>query len=134
MLLLHINFMKFSWLGKSQLVVCSFELILFKYFIVSKFLFVTLILFWQLAENWEAGVQSLVWEKSLTPGFALINNFYEMIISVRIDDLSLIITFSYFSLENQVTIRSESCKERRCRGLKPHPSYPAPDAMQCELS
>jgi len=40
---------------------------------------------WQLAENWETGVQSLVWAKSLTPGLAFINPFYEMIISVRID-------------------------------------------------
>jgi len=30
-------------------------------------------------------VQSLAWAKSLTPGFALMNNFFEMIISVRID-------------------------------------------------
>jgi len=35
--------------------------------------------------NWETRVQSPVWAKSLTPGLALINHFYEMIISVRID-------------------------------------------------
>jgi len=40
---------------------------------------------WQLTENWETGVQYPVWAKSLTPGFALINHFYEMIISVAID-------------------------------------------------
>jgi len=39
----------------------------------------------QLTENWETRVQSLGWAKSLTPGFALINHFYEMIFSVRID-------------------------------------------------
>jgi len=31
---------------------------------------------WQLAENFEIGVQFLGWAKSLTPGFALINHFY----------------------------------------------------------
>jgi len=29
----------------------------------------------QLTENWETGVQSPVWAKSLTPRFALINHF-----------------------------------------------------------
>jgi len=40
---------------------------------------------WPLAENWETGLQSLVLAKSMIPRFALINHFYEMILSVRID-------------------------------------------------
>jgi len=38
-----------------------------------------------LAENWETGVQSLAWAKSLTPGFAIIKHFYDLVISVRIE-------------------------------------------------
>jgi len=39
------------------------------------------------ASDWEleTGVQSPGWAKSLTPGFALMNHFQKMIISVRID-------------------------------------------------
>jgi len=35
--------------------------------------------------TWGYRVESLAWAKSLTPGFAIINHFYEMILPLRID-------------------------------------------------
>jgi len=56
------------------------------------------------ATDWELGdwVQSLAWAKSLTPGFALVNHIYEMIISVRIDCCAE--TWLELSLTNKIFI------------------------------
>jgi len=66
-------------------------------------------------DNWLRTGRSRVWSlataKSLTPGFALINHFFEMIISVRVDCcsenliriISYILIFSHLSFGNRVT-------------------------------
>jgi len=63
-----------------------------------------------MTENWETGVQSLVWAKSLTPGFALINHFYLTIMSqsglIVMQKLRLELSLTLiYQIENQVTIR-----------------------------
>jgi len=47
-------------------------------------------------------VRSLVWVKSLTPEFALIYHFYEMIITVT------------FTINNQVTVKHNTFRGRKC--------------------
>jgi len=77
----------------------------------------------QLTENWGNGVQTPVWAKSLTPGFGLMNHFYEMIFSVTINCpaenlIRMIFTLIYSHLSNwkssdyktQLSVKKYCCK------------------------